>query len=671
MAGKNTRGAAQRPFPLKRLLVTLGSLSVLIACVAFRYWNGPEQADAGAPQKKPATASRRPIGPVRQTQAATAKSPVKRTAPTDQYVAIVNEHKISRQFLARETVRRFGPEVLETMINKQLILEACKTHGIVISPDDVNAEVQRTAKKWGMSSEHYLKMLLKERHIEPDKYREDIVWPSLALRQLAGKQLHVSQEEINKEWESRYGEAVETRMIIANTQEKAAELHKRAVANPDDFGKLALDHSSDPVSASARGIIPPILRHKGEIAIEQAVFALQPGEISPVVYAADQYIIFKCEKRLPPTKVAAQYKQQAIAQITDKLRDDKLREKSETIFTALQKRSKVVNVYNDKKLAAQMPGIVALVNNHRINQRQLGEEAIARFGVEVLQREIDRQLLQDAVKKQGITVTSDEVMAEVARAAEMFGFLNRDGTPDVNRWLKEKTAEEKVSVKIYVYDSVWPSAALRKLVASSVKVTDEDLDRAYQANYGERIDVQAIVVGSQRRATEIWQEAKVNEADKEFFGRLAHEYSIEPVSRENYGLIPPIRNHSGEPLVEAEAFKLQPGKVSGVVAVGGQFVILRCLGRTLDPDALQFAEVKSELHADILDKKIIIEMNKVFARIQDSARIVNGLTGVNQRGNKQATAMGPRRATPKSPKQRSQVKPANYERKATPKRSVR
>jgi len=193
-----------------------------------------------------------------------------------------------------------------------------------------------------------------------------------------------------------------------------------------------------------------------------------------------------------------------------------------------------------------------------------------------------------------------------------------------------------------VRDAVWPSVALKKLVRHKVEVTDDDLKKGFESNFGERVEVLAIVLGNQRQAQTVWDMARNNPTDQ-FFGELAHQYSIEPMSRANYGKVPPIRRYGGQPLVEKEAFRLKPGELSGIIAVGEKYVILRCLGRT-KPVVTDFNLVKDELQRDIEEKKLRIAMAEEFDRLRESAQIDNFLTGLSQTG----TRRGVPKASPAS-----------------------
>ena len=156
------------------------------------------------------------------------------------------------------------------------------------------------------------------------------------------------------------------------------------------------------------------------------------------------------------------------------------------------------------------------------------------------------------------------------------------------------------------------------------------MQKGFESNYGERVEVLAIVLSDQRQAQKVWDMAR-NNPPTPFFGELAQQYSIEPASRGNGGKVPPIRRHGGSPLIEEEAFKLKAGELSGIVAVDEQFIILRCQGRTkpVQPD---FNAVRDELYKDIQEKKLRVQMTQEFDRLQDVAQVDNFLAGTSQSG---------------------------------------
>src|SRR5690606_32213968 len=64
-------------------------------------------------------------------------------AATNAVVAVVNADPITSDQLASETVRRYGVDMVDNMVNRHLILQACAAAGIEVTNHDVSAEIHR------------------------------------------------------------------------------------------------------------------------------------------------------------------------------------------------------------------------------------------------------------------------------------------------------------------------------------------------------------------------------------------------------------------------------------------------------------------------------------------------------------------------------------------------
>lgn len=284
-----------------------------------------------------------------------------------------------------------------------------------------------------------------------------------------------------------------------------------------------------------------------------------------------------------------------------------------------------------------------MVNGQKITVFDLAEECIERHGSDVLEGTINRRILDQQLRKRNLKVTDAEIDAEIARAAMAMGKTTSNGKPDVEGWLEHVTKNENISREVYVRDEVWPSTALKILVGENVKITQEDLKRGFDANYGPKVRCRAIVLNNQRRAQEVWEKArdvverKPDQAIK-VFGDLAEQYSIEAGSRSLRGEVPPIQKHGGQPLLEQEAFTLKKGELSGIIQVADSYVILYCEGYTKPIDT-NFEEVKDLLHRDIHEKKMRLAMAKTFDELKESSRVDNYLTGTSKVPKKEEQAM--------------------------------
>ncbi|MFM7136175.1 MAG: peptidylprolyl isomerase, partial [Planctomycetota bacterium] len=574
---------------------------VVAFALVWRSWTGGPAADATPPQAPPTA-----------------------TPAAPKPLALVNGAEISAEQLAAECLARHGATVLETLVNRTLIEQACRKAGVTVTAADVTAEIEAMAKRFSVPTDKWLELIEKERGIKPQQYADDIVWPMLALRILAREAGEPTTEEIRTAYETRFGPAIKARIIAARTREVAEQLRTQAVAAPDEFGALARQHSVDVGSASANGWVQPIRLHSGDPAFDRAAFALEPGEISPVVQVADQFLVIKCEGRLPAAEVTLA---DATPGLTADLRERKSRQASTEVFRGIQDSSRIENVLNDPARSQATPGVAALVNGEPIAIEKVRGIAVERHGQEVLEILITRTLIGQALARQQQAVVQADLDAEVARAATSMGFKRADGSPDVEAWLERVTREEKIPLRHYMEDVVWPSVALKKLVGG-VPVLKEDLDKAFAATFGPRAKCRIIVLDSQRRAQEVWQLARKNPT-AEAIGALAETYSVDPTTRALRGEVPPIQRFGGQPTLEREVFALSPGELSGVVQIADRFMVFLCEGYT-EPRKVDFKEVRDELYVDIEEKKQRIEMARYFSHLREGAAIDNFLAGTSQ-----------------------------------------
>jgi parvulin-like peptidyl-prolyl isomerase len=622
----------------RQVVLAIGGIVAFAVCVVVRYqWGGnPVSAE---PQET--AAAPEPAAPAQKPRRENAKGPSDPTAGM-KTVASVNGETISREELAQECLRHYGAEVLEALVNKYLIMTECQKRNITVTQEEVSTEITQMAKRFNLPVDQWLKMLKQERGIGPAQYGSDIIWPSLALRKLAGDRLNVTKDELVEEYEHQFGESVKARMIVCSTQQEAQKIRADAVANPAEFGNLAKELSKDASSASVRGMIPAIRRHSGNPEVEKALFSMKDGEISQVIKLGNQFLIVQRESLVPARDVSLD---QAKPQLELVIRDRKQRTVANDVFQALQKNASVENVFNNPARSKESPGVAAVVNGNQVTVRELAERCIERYGDQVLEGAINRKLIEQACKKNNITITEGDLDAEINRTAgEMLPLKN--GQPDVEKWLKLALNQQRVPLDVYRRDSIWPAVAIRKLLGNRVEVTEDDLKMGYEANYGPRVRCRAIILDSERRAHEVWRLARQHPT-VDNFGDLAVKYSIEANTRTMRGEVPPIQRHGGQPTLEKEAFKLKAGELSGIVTVdSNKFVILFCEGHTV-PGTVEFATVKELILADVREKKTRVAMGDIFRNLQDEATVDNFLAG---------TTHSPKRL-PSAPSQTSPAAP--------------
>ena len=276
--------------------IIFGGVAVLAVCGTARYFSGTKAAKAepaatflsAPPEAAPAP---QPIA----GQATRGASAYGDNVPVPDIVAAINGHNITRDELAAECRIHYGTDVLESLVNKYLILAECRRLGISVSRREVDQEIEQMAHSFNLPVDQWLKLLEQERGIKPHQYADDVIWPSIALRKLAGKKLDVSDKELFEAYEIEYGPAIKARIIVCSKEDKAREAQARAAAKPETFGDLAKQYSEDAPSASVKGLVQPIRMHGPFPEIEQAAFALADGHVSDVIRSQAQFIILKRE----------------------------------------------------------------------------------------------------------------------------------------------------------------------------------------------------------------------------------------------------------------------------------------------------------------------------------------------------------------------------------------
>jgi parvulin-like peptidyl-prolyl isomerase len=550
--------------------------------------------------------------------------PLQTVLAIPEVVAEVNGDKIMKTDLANECLRLHGSEELKDLVKKFLIQIECSRLNITVTQQEINNEVERMAKAFKFSTEEWLDLLEKERGMTPEAYMEDIIQPILAIGKLAGSRMTVTEEEIQREMNARYGPAVQVRQIVLGSRKDAEKVWADLNANPESFPSIAKNRSLDPASQPYGGLIHPIRQGSTNPEVEKIVFTLKPGEISPIVeWPAEQFLIFRCEQHLQPQNID---KTKVREQLITKIRDTKTRLAAEEVFRDLQNRARIELVFGNPSRMAQLPGVAAIVNNQNISQKYLAEICLKRYGKAVLNDMISKLIVEQACRKQNIVITETDIDREIREMAIKYLPLRQDGSPNIERWMKMKTEESRMSPNVYRTNTVWPVLALKRLSRPLVQVTEEDIQRGFESNFGKKVRCLAIVFDpkDQRRAQEVWEMANRNKTP-EYFAQLAEKYSMDPESRIAKGVIPPISRYCGQPVLENEAFGLLPNELSQLIQVDENWVILYCLGHE-QPSITDINEVKADLVADIFEKKQNIAIAKYYENLFNQAAIDNYLT---------------------------------------------
>jgi foldase protein PrsA len=297
--------------------------AVLIAAVGFQIFRAEQAATGEA------------TTPLQSAKAGTAK-----IGGRGKVYARVNNESLTYDQLAKECVERYGKDMLQNIINRTMIRQACEKSGIEVSEAEVDAEIVRISKRLNLDVTAWYDFLRVERGVTPNEVRRDRIWPMLALKKLAGEKINVTKQDLDEGYIRHYGPRVEGKWIMLDNIRRAQDVYAKAKENPENFSRLAEEHSIDRNSAPLGGVIPPIHRYGPNKNLEDVAFRLKKGDISPIVQIGiGQWVILLCEGRTNPNIPYEEVRET----LYDQILEDKIQEAVARVFDKIRQEARVDN----------------------------------------------------------------------------------------------------------------------------------------------------------------------------------------------------------------------------------------------------------------------------------------------------------------------------------------
>ncbi|OAG27351.1 peptidylprolyl isomerase [Thermodesulfatator autotrophicus] len=234
----------------------------------------------------------------------------------DRIVAVVNDEVITlseldeaatplyQQYLkdikdpvAKERLREeIRQKVLQQLIDEKLINQEIERRGIEVSSEEIDRFIEHFKRQNGLDDQAFQKFLA-EQGLTLEEYRQKVAQQikRIKLVQSRVNQIVVTPEEIEREYQRRYGKVVtryELAAIIINGQEAEAKIKKayQELKAGKDFAEVAAKYSDIPDSGRGLGTFSP-----EELApeVREVLAKLQPGEVSPPIKVGNSWQIFK------------------------------------------------------------------------------------------------------------------------------------------------------------------------------------------------------------------------------------------------------------------------------------------------------------------------------------------------------------------------------------------
>lgn len=189
-------------------------------------------------------------------------------------------------------------KTLDTMIDDMLQLKKAGDMGLVVTDDEVNAEIEKFEKYFDSKEKFQEFLTTQKMDLEYFKNQIKIEMIKGKLREKLTEGVSVTDTELAEYYMNHQGEffSVKASHILLTTEEEAKKVLERVKAG-EDFSKLAKELSIDPSAKTNSGNLDYFKQGDMLPEFEQAAFALKPGQISDIVKTSYGFHIIKVEDR--------------------------------------------------------------------------------------------------------------------------------------------------------------------------------------------------------------------------------------------------------------------------------------------------------------------------------------------------------------------------------------
>lgn len=269
--------------------------------------------------------------------------------------------------------------------------------------------------------------------------------------------------------------------------------------------------------------------------------------------------------------------------------------------------------------------VVAIVNGQKITRQDLSNLLIDTYGEDALEVLIRRSLIYQEAEKEGINVTAAEVEQKLKKLVS----TEIEDLMRINR-IKDKADLEKELAKVGASFEQFEEKLLKKMrkqaeveilaekiMTKTIAITEEDLQKAYDLEYGEKIEASQIVFKSRRDAEEALKKLRAG-AD---FETLAKNESIDRASAIKGGKMQPF---SPKDTVGKEIASLKIGELSDIIKTDYGYHIMKVTNRKAASNK-SYKAVRGELEKVVKNQRYRERIGPWLISLVENASITKNL----------------------------------------------
>jgi len=271
-------------------------------------------------------------------------------APADREIVKVNGTPIRQDEVVQRLLKRYGPQMVDEMIDETLLRQAAKQKGLKADEAEVSRRLTKLQDQFG-SRELFISQL-EQAGSSLSKVRADLA-EELVREKLVitARDVKVGDEEVRKafnENKDKLGqpEAVHLRHILVKTEAEGHEVIAKAKAGAD-FAAMARERS---LAASgkaaggdygfvARGMLPP--------EIDAVAFALKPGELKMIPGPRGQHVLQAVKLRAAKAAVFDEVKED----LREMILAEKIKKEAPDFLQELRRKAEIKSAEAPPKAA--------------------------------------------------------------------------------------------------------------------------------------------------------------------------------------------------------------------------------------------------------------------------------------------------------------------------------
>ncbi|MDW7740260.1 MAG: peptidylprolyl isomerase [Bacillota bacterium] len=256
---------------------------------------------------------------------------------------------------------------------------------------------------------------------------------------------------------------------------------------------------------------------------------------------------------------------------------------------------------------------VALVNGEEITRDELFEAMYEQNGQEALDQLITRKLILQKATVEGITVTSEEIDAEVNTIIDD----NFQGSEEDFLMVLDYYG---ISLDDFREDARL-NLLVRNLAMSQIDTSDDTVRTFFEENRSrfdqqEEVEARHILVESEEEALDVLTRLR----DGEEFAFLAAEYSLDQSNKDNGGYLGFFGRGAMVEEFETEAFNLAIDEISEPVETSFGYHIIQVLDRR-EAAAVNYEDVSEMVKDTMIDEQITPVINQLVQTLYEEAEI--------------------------------------------------